>query len=166
MKTIEIDDELYQYIAGQTQHIGESASSILRRLLAIETKELVIKPSNQLADISTLVKLVYSDNFLAEKKLVNRFISILSTLYLCNKSLFSVAAASLHGSKRRYLAKNEETLLRSGNNTKPKLIPDTPYMVITNSNTARKIYIIESLMQNMAISTHIIEQVTKQFVTK
>ena len=33
MKTIEIDDELYQYIAGQTQKIGESASEILRRLL-------------------------------------------------------------------------------------------------------------------------------------
>ena len=35
MKTIEIDEELYQYIAGQTRHIGEDASSILRRLLNI-----------------------------------------------------------------------------------------------------------------------------------
>ena len=25
MKTIEVDDELYQYIASQTRHIGESA---------------------------------------------------------------------------------------------------------------------------------------------
>lgn len=33
MKTIEIDDDLYQYIAGQTLRIGESASDILRRLL-------------------------------------------------------------------------------------------------------------------------------------
>jgi len=33
MKTIEIDDDLYQYIAGQTLQIGESASDILRRLL-------------------------------------------------------------------------------------------------------------------------------------
>lgn len=33
MKTIEIDDDLYQYIAGQTMKIGESASDILRRLL-------------------------------------------------------------------------------------------------------------------------------------
>lgn len=36
MKTIEIDEGLYQYIASNTQHIGESASSILRRLLALE----------------------------------------------------------------------------------------------------------------------------------
>lgn len=33
MKTIEVDEELYRYIASQTQHIGESASDILRRLL-------------------------------------------------------------------------------------------------------------------------------------
>lgn len=33
MKIIEIDDELYTFIASQTKHIGESASEILRRLL-------------------------------------------------------------------------------------------------------------------------------------
>ena len=33
MKIIEVDEELYQYIASQTQSIGESASDILRHLL-------------------------------------------------------------------------------------------------------------------------------------
>ena len=33
MKIIEVDEELYQYIASQTRSIGESASDILRRLL-------------------------------------------------------------------------------------------------------------------------------------
>lgn len=33
MKTIELDEELYRYIASHTQHIGESASDILRRML-------------------------------------------------------------------------------------------------------------------------------------
>ena len=33
MKSIEVDDELYSYIASQTKFIGESASDILRRLL-------------------------------------------------------------------------------------------------------------------------------------
>lgn len=169
MKTIEIDDELYQYIASQTLHIGESASSILRRLLAIRSKDDTNQRSSinhQKNDSSSLLTLVKSDNFLAEKKLVNRFLTILSTLYLCDKSMFSVAAASLHGSKRRYLAKDEETLLKSGKNTKPKSIPNTPYMVVTNSNTARKIFIIESLMKNMDISAEIINQVKTQFILK
>ncbi|QDP01086.1 replication initiation negative regulator SeqA [Thalassotalea sp. PS06] len=38
MKTIEIDDELYQYIASKTEFIGESASDILRRLLAANSE--------------------------------------------------------------------------------------------------------------------------------
>ncbi|WP_371378823.1 replication initiation negative regulator SeqA [Thalassotalea aquiviva] len=38
MKTIEVDDELYQYIASNTKFIGESASDILRRLLIIDQK--------------------------------------------------------------------------------------------------------------------------------
>ena len=33
MKTIEIEEDLYQYIASKTQFIGESATAILRRLL-------------------------------------------------------------------------------------------------------------------------------------
>lgn len=35
MKVIEVEDDLYRYIAGQTEHIGESASAILRRLLGL-----------------------------------------------------------------------------------------------------------------------------------
>ena len=36
MKNIEIDDELYLHIVSKTQSIGESASSILRRLLNLD----------------------------------------------------------------------------------------------------------------------------------
>ncbi len=36
MKTIEVDEDLYRYIASQTLHIGESASDILRRLLNVD----------------------------------------------------------------------------------------------------------------------------------
>jgi negative modulator of initiation of replication len=33
MKSIQIEDDLYHFIASQTQDIGESASDILRRLV-------------------------------------------------------------------------------------------------------------------------------------
>lgn len=36
MKNIEVDDELYHYIASKTEQIGEPASSILRRLLGFD----------------------------------------------------------------------------------------------------------------------------------
>ena len=49
MKTIQIDDDLYQFIAANTQKIGESASDILRRLLWENTQskqvEVTLQPS-------------------------------------------------------------------------------------------------------------------------
>ncbi len=41
MKTIEVDEDLYRYIAGQTERIGESASDILRRLLQVDRPGMV-----------------------------------------------------------------------------------------------------------------------------
>ena len=52
MKTIEIDDELYHYIAGQTQQIGESASDILRRLLLPQSTEATaVTTESAVADV-------------------------------------------------------------------------------------------------------------------
>ena len=59
MKNIEIDEELYQHIASNTQFIGESASSILRRLLNLTLAE------NQFDEI--VVKLLVRLSFLNEK---------------------------------------------------------------------------------------------------
>ena len=57
MKQIDIDDELYQYIASNTQSIGESASTILRRLLnlsgeKIQTANVELTQNNQTATTS------------------------------------------------------------------------------------------------------------------
>lgn len=41
MKIIEVDEELYRYIASHTQHIGESASDILRRMLDFKSGQPV-----------------------------------------------------------------------------------------------------------------------------
>ena len=45
MKIIEVDEELYQYIAGNTQSIGESASDILRRLLNLSPRNAYVSLS-------------------------------------------------------------------------------------------------------------------------
>lgn len=58
MKQIDIDDELYQYIASNTQSIGESASTILRRLLNLSGEKILtanveLTQNNQTATTST-----------------------------------------------------------------------------------------------------------------
>ncbi|WP_294609581.1 hypothetical protein [uncultured Gilliamella sp.] len=165
MKTIEIDEELYQYIAGQTRHIGEDASSILRRLLNINL-HLLSQPGkkNQPENhYSVFTDLLTSDTFTNEKSIINRFILLLGTLYNYNPTHFSIAATSLHGSKRQYLAKDKQSLEISGKNTKPREIIGTPYWVISNTNTARKVYILESIMSDMGLSESLINQVIDIF---
>src|SRR5574344_1606413 len=89
MKTIEVDEELYRYIARQTQHIGESASEILRRLLGVSpcTEEL---PESQLPSdtmpvtpveperIIELQDLLASSELAARESAIDRFMLILS----------------------------------------------------------------------------------------
>lgn len=177
MKTIEVDDELYSYIASHTKHIGESASDILRRMLkfsaasqpvASATKEAraaqpvsaEVKPVNPVKDkVRAMRELLLSDEYAEQKKAVNRFMLVLSILYSLDHQAFADATDSLHGRTRVYFAADEQTLLKNGNQTKPKHVPGTPYWVITNTNTGRKCSMVEHIMQSMQFPAELIEKV-------
>ncbi|WP_039054845.1 replication initiation negative regulator SeqA [Enterobacter sp. Bisph1] len=180
MKTIEVDDELYSYIAGHTKHIGESASDILRRMLKFsavsqsqpaaspmpvkEPRTVAaaeeVKPLSSAKDkVRAVRELLLSDEYAEQKKAVNRFLLVLSTLYLLDEKGFTESTESLHGRTRVYFAANEQTLLQNGNQTKPKQVPNTPYWVITNTNTGRKCSMIEHIMQSMQFPAELIEKV-------
>ncbi|QEH47514.1 replication initiation negative regulator SeqA [Aggregatibacter actinomycetemcomitans] len=202
MKIIEVDEELYQYIAGNTQSIGESASDILRRLLNLSPHNtyfslpenqptVVTSPSDAKAEateqtpifeeeinkpvtrkqsdevmqktISKLETLLHSEEFKQENKAVIRFLAILTILYRTNPEGFALATESLQGRTRVYFARDEGTLLMAGNHTKPKQIPDTPYWVITNTNSGRKMLMLEGAMQSMHLPESLIDQVRSFF---
>lgn len=181
MKTIEVDEDLYRYIASQTLHIGESASDILRRLLNVEGQvdaaaqsAVVHKPEPQVAQgivvskdaaqekkvdsVKAMRELLISDEFAALKKAVDRFILVLSTLYQIDPERF-YEAMEVKGRKRVYFADNEQTLLSHGQTTKPKSIPNTPFWVITNNNTSRKQQMVQQVMELMSFPADIIEKV-------
>ena len=202
MKIIEVDEELYQYIAAQTQSIGESASDILRRLLnlpthatssvdffesvasaetpksavhaepvltektteasqpkvePVEPPKVVKKQSDEAINhiVDKVRALLNSAEFKEEPKAVVRFLSILRTLYRTNPESFAQATESLQGRTRVYFARDEGTLLVAGNHTKPKQIPDTPYWVITNTNSGRKMLMLEGAMQSMHLPEYL-----------
>lgn len=216
MKIIEVDEELYRYIAKQTQSIGESASDILRRLLHLPANpsatldfvsfdgsitedavksdavlesevKLTNAPSQQetflesktaapktakkqsngaINQISDKVRLLLnSDEFKEESKAVVRFLAILRVLYRTDPESFAQATESLQGRTRVYFARDEATLLMTGNHTKPKQIPDTPYWVITNTNSGRKMLMLESAMQSMNLPESLIDEVRAYFVS-
>ncbi len=177
MKTIEVDDELYRYIASHTLHIGESASDNLRRMLKFsassplaatpakaETPAPVAhaaqKPATPARDrVRAMRELLLSEEYAEQKRAVNRFMLVLSTLYSLDANAFAEATESLHGRTRVYFAGDEQTLLQSGNQTKPRHVPGTPYWVITNTNTGRKCSMIEHIMQTMQFPAELIEKV-------
>lgn len=176
MKTIEIDDELYRYIASQTLHIGESASEILRRMLQVTDQTLLdvespavshellpkqksvneTQPSDR---VRAIRELMLSDEYAEQKRAVNRFMLILTTLYQLDPEAFAQATQSMQGRTRRYFAGDEQTLLQSGTHTKPKHIAGTPYWVITNTNTGRKCSMIEHIMQTMKLPQELSDKV-------
>ena len=195
MKTIEVDEELYRYIASQTQNIGESASDILRRLLMTSPSSVEEIKLSSLARQKNGTSLSFSSNqvttgnscqnvaklqsvpvmaelepmhmmqhmlnskeFIQETRAIGRFMMLLSHLYQIDDRAFS-DAAELKGRKRIYFAKNQDVLLASGKTTKPKPIPNSPYWVITNTNTGRKQQIVQQLMEKMGFQSEFIERV-------
>ncbi|WP_445494260.1 replication initiation negative regulator SeqA [Photorhabdus sp. SF281] len=170
MKTIEVDEDLYRYIASHTQHIGESASDILRRMLKFNVEQPVqnVQPFSTVEKISVsrpcdsvrvIRELLLSDDYSEKKKAVDRFMLILSTLYSLNSESFSQTTDAMHGRTRVYFAGDQQTLLASGKQTKPRHIPGTPFWVITNTNTDRKRNMVEQIMQDMQFSANLIEKV-------
>lgn len=195
MKNIEIDDELYLHIVSKTQSIGESASSILRRLLKldgenhhpvsvgnsqkaeIETEQ----PSKQLAkndidinDNVAIVKITNSSetvfNFINKEELamqrgaVGRFLLILAALYRAHGQHFNTVTnitprASQGKNSRLYFAASEQALIESGSSTKPKKIPNSPFWVMTNSNTTRKKLMLTKVATTLGYSTEDVEKI-------
>ncbi|MCG7550351.1 replication initiation negative regulator SeqA [Pseudoalteromonas sp. Of7M-16] len=157
MKTIEIDDELYQYIASNTQSIGESASQILRRLLELEPTqgnsgtiqtevkeaepvqienkvEEKIEPVRESANVFNILN---KEELAMQKGVVGRFLFILAAFHRTHKAQFN-KVLEIKGRDRIYFATSKEALLESGSSMNPKNITESEYWVMTNSNTTRK----------------------------
>ncbi|WP_145566846.1 replication initiation negative regulator SeqA [Yersinia aleksiciae] len=171
MKTIELDEELYRYIASHTQHIGESASDILRRMLKFTAGQPVassatchdaakVAPAPAPRDrVRAVRELLLSDEYAEQNRAVNRFMLVLSTLYTLDAQAFTEATESLHGRTRVYFAGDQQTLLQNGTHTKPKHVPSTPYWVITNTNTERKRSMVQHIMLAMQFPPDLTDKV-------
>lgn len=188
MKTIEIDDDLYAFIAAQTKHIGESASDILRRLLLPETPQKLateetakevksksnevtpkseeLKPAEVMkvdADIQgDIVELISSEKLSAFSKRVDQFLFILSVLQAKHTDTFS-QVEQIKGKNRTYFATSKEALLQNGSSTNPKSIPDSAYWVVTNNNTAKKMAMLEQVMQKLGYDESTIGTIVSRF---
>ena len=196
MKNIEIDEELYQYIATNTQFIGESASAILRRLLnlgveakletvtvnelsdvvevnilpeseekavKIETAEVKEPKSKAVVKVTaesheTVFNFINKEELAMQRGAVGRFLLILAALYRAHPEQFGVVT-DISGRDRLYFANSENKLAESGSSTKPRQIPESPFWVITNSNTTRKKMMLTKASISLGYSDSDVEKI-------
>ena len=169
MKTIEIEEDLYHFIASQTQQIGESASDILRRLVMPDAPVMPTKaqpvqaqkqdlPAAQASLLSELNEL----KLLEMPKMVDRFLAMLALLHRHHQGSFA-SVLNMSGRNRTYFATSKEALLATGSSTNPKQLPDSEYWVITNNNTQKKVTMVKEVAQLLGYSDTQIEQLIALF---
>ena len=185
MKHIEIDEELYQYLASQTQFIGESASSILRRLLSLPgaqqspqpiakgeqvtasfaptNEEPVVEEVQEEAEIESaengnVFDFINKQELATQRGVVGRFLLILSALHRVHQEKFS-AVLAIRGRDRLYFAESEQALAETGSSTKPRQIPESRFWVMTNSNTTRKKMMITEVAKALGYDSEQIEEI-------
>ena len=150
MHTIEVDDDVYFYLLGRTEHAGVTASELLRRAFAL-TGEASYSPAPRMparegAPASDVEVWLRSPRFLAETTSLGRYMALLHFLAAKHGDGFDVVL-DLTGRKRRYFALSAAELEETGQSVFPKQIAGSPYWVVTNTETAKKRQLIESVMR-------------------
>ncbi len=95
---------------------------------------------------------------------VGRFLLILAGLYRAHPKQFNVVTnitpKEITGkNKRLYFAQSEAELAASGSSTKPKQIPNSPFWVMTNSNTTRKKMMLTKAAISLGYSEEEVESI-------
>ncbi|MFQ3235627.1 MAG: negative modulator of initiation of replication [Paraglaciecola sp.] len=154
MKNIEIEDDLYAYIASQTQHIGETASDILRRIVMPGNGQPALISSSTdrgLEKKGDIFKQINEEQLLEYPKMVERFLLILSKLHQIHGQGFE-RVLQISGRNRVYFAKDKEQLLQASSVTNPKSIPDSEFWVMTNNNTGKKASLLREVAEALEYS--------------
>ena len=183
MKYIEVDEELYRHIASKTEHIGESASDILRRILGLQVESVVVDAPEEISHpsleqapkpekvvrvapvavktVSEFGHLIDSDLLAGQKGAVGRFLFILDMVYQASPKQFE-QVLQIQGRDRLYFATSKEALLKASKSANPKEIGQSGFWVTTNNNTAKKRTILsEVLSQFRTDETQIAELTAK-----
>ena len=149
MTTIEIDQEIHDYLLQRVRNFGESASDVLRRELGLNG--ISRSTPNSALPNHELTEFLESSRIKHARGVVGRFLEILSVAFSQNKEEFDLVLA-IQGRGRIYFAKSKKEIEASGNSTQPRQIPGTPYWVMTNSPTTQKKEMLREVLDGLGYS--------------
>ena len=173
MPKIEIDQDLYDHLVKNTREIGESASSILRRLLNANSKPE--RPSDTTSALVSIAdtresqrRTVISpagpkdgsakppsgertpENLAKLSTATSRFLTLLGWLHEDHKERFRVVLG-IGGRQRRYFAETEQELEDAGTSVYPVQIPGCRYWVVSNNDTPKKARIAGDVLKALGV---------------
>ena len=161
MKTIQVEDDVYEFIVRHTLEIGESASSILRRLFGMSkgtrTNAAAAVTASPVHELSAVLA---EPIFTRSSTAVSRMLRILEEVHKQRSTEFA-KVLKIGGRKRTYFARSESEILNSGQSTQPQEIDGTGYWVMTNSPTAMKREMIRSVLGALGYSRVAVEEAVK-----
>ncbi len=153
MRTIEVEDDVYCYIAAQTREIGEPATSILRRLLGMLSLGQVepVAPRLQAESTHELTSLLKQSVFSSSTTAVARMLRIFKEAHMQRARDFD-KVLQIQGRNRVYFARSEPEILKSGKTAQPREIEGTGFWVMTNSSTSQKQQMVREVLEVLGYS--------------
>jgi negative modulator of initiation of replication len=164
MRTVELDDDVYAHLLGHVDHIGESASSILRRLLNLGAAAGAVRQSRGSAEIDDdgewLLKQIENESFRLKRTATDKYLFVLGCAHERAPDRFA-KILTVSGRKRKYFGASEADIASSGSATYPQRIPGTRYWAMTNASTNDKRDILRQVLQQLGYKPLSIERVTR-----
>jgi negative modulator of initiation of replication len=162
MRAVDLDEDVYGHLLKHTEFIGESASSILRRLLDLPAADR--KSDSGFAssgngvhageDTSSdpLLQYLQSDRFRFLGNATDRYLALLSFAHERDAQSFA-KVLDVSGRKRKYFARNRADIANSGKSTHPQQIPGSPYWAMTNADNQQKRQILKQALRRLGYGT-------------
>ena len=164
MKTIQIEDEVFQALESKVKGFGETPNDVIKRLL-FEFKSPQTKPAKngetveRLAKPDSLVELVSAPEFLTGDA-KERYFEVLRFLCTDKPQEFAKLNGFRRGS-RIQISTDRNAIEKSGRNTHPQRLEGTPYWVLSNHSTGRKRAILSHILRLLRYDSEVISSVMK-----
>lgn len=154
-RTIELDDDVYQFLQRNVRDFGETVSAVVRRLHRLPEPKNGLGAARQSSRPagtrqSPLTRLLTSRSF-SRRSATDKFLQILSIVHKDDPTKFT-RVLEISGRRRKYFGRSREEIEKSGKSTHPQLIPASRYWAMTNADTRQKCDLLRRVLEDLGYS--------------
>lgn len=194
MKSIEVEDDIYEFLLRNTKEIGEDASSILRRLLNMSVEEVSLDgetdippqagtqeiPETRPQHGQQVEPAVITDRGGGYNSSDARVFLQSNGFRACESVTDRYLEAlrwihhchqqdfhrisNIRGAQRVYFSQSENEIVNSGNATQPRKIDGTRWYAMTNNDSANKREILKQVMCLFHYPAEDVDRVTSAII--